>query len=654
MPRLSPIQTNFTSGEISPRLEGRVDFEKYFDGCSILHDFILHPHGGIKRRPGSYFAAEVKNSANVTRVIPFVFNAEQSYIIELGNLYMRFYKDGGQITNLGAPVEIVTPYTSAQLWDIQFCQSADTMYLVHNSHKPRVLTRTSDISWSLNTITFTDGPYLKQNDTATTITPSATSGSITLTASASLFQAAHVGALFRLQHSTTWGHAVITSYTSPTLVNASVLVNFGALTATAIWREGAWSDVRGYPGSVTFYEDRLIFAGSAYSPTTLWGSASGDYENMTPGTADDDAIDYTIASRQVNVVRWLAPTTKLIVGTFGGEFSVSSTNGAPLSPTNVSISPQSSYGTNGIQPAQAGNTVLYMQRAGKKMREMTYSWEINGFQSEDVTILSEHITGDGIDDIAYQQEPDSIVWLVRADGVLIGMTYERSHKVVGWHRHSIGGDGIVESIAVIPEGAGDVLWMVVRRTINGVSKRYIEFLDSDIWANSTLFGWNQLQTDCALVYVGTPTTNLTGLSHLEGKTVKILADGATHPDKVVTSGAIQLDYAASEVEVGLYYESVLKTVRPEGGIPGNTGQGKKKRWNEVIVRFYETLGGKVNGDIIPYRSAGDPMDHPPPVFTGDKRITNLGWDTDGQIEVIQDQPLPMSILMISGTLTINE
>ena len=654
MPRLSPIQTNFTSGEISPRLEGRVDFEKYFDGCSILHDFLIHPHGGIKRRPGSYFAAEAKDSANITRVIPFVFNAEQSYIIELGNLYMRFYKDGGQILNLGTPVEIVTPYTSAQLWDIQFCQSADTMYLVHNSHKPRVLTRTSDIAWSLNTITFTDGPYLKQNDTATTITPSATTGSITLTASASLFQATHVGAFFRLLHGSTWGYAVVTAYTSPTIVNATVLTTFGAITATALWREGAWSDVRGYPGSVTFYEDRLIFAGSTYSPTTLWGSASGDYENMTPGTADDDAIDYTIASRQVNVVRWLAPTTKLIVGTFGGEFSVSSTNGAPLSPTNVSISPQSSYGTNGIQPAQAGNTVLYMQRAGKKMREMMYSWEINGFQSEDVTILSEHITGDGIDDIAYQQEPDSIVWSVRADGVLVGMTYEKSHKVIGWHRHFIGGEGIVESIAVVPEGAGDVLWMVVRRTINGASKRYIEFLDSDIWANSTLFGWNQLQTDCALVYVGTPITNLGGLSHLEGKTVKILADGATHPDKVVTAGSIQLDYAASEIEVGLHYESVLKTVRPEGGIPGNTGQGKKKRWNEVIVRFYETLGGKVNGDIIPYRSAGDPMDKPPPVFTGDKRVTNLGWDTDGYIEIIQDQPLPMSILMISGTLTVNE
>lgn len=649
MARVTPIQTNFTSGELSPRLDGRVDFEKYYNGCKRLENFIVHPHGGATRRSGTHFVSEVKDSSKKARLIPFEFNVEQAYVLEFGDLYMRVYKDQGVV---GAPYEIATPYLEAELFEIDFVQSADTMYIVHGNHAPRKLTRAGHESWALTQITFIDGPYLPNNTTATTITPSGTSGTITLTASAALFQAGHIGSYWQINLGPGPGYVKVTGYTDTTHVTATVEETLGGTTATTDWDEGAWSDVRGYPRTVTFYQNRLMFGGTSNSPQTVWGSKSSDYENMTAGANDADAIVYTIVSRQVNVIRWMAPTRSLVIGTSGGEFTMSSGANGPITPSSVSVKSESTFGSSDVRPVQIGNSVLYVQRSGKKLREARYNYDDDAYVSHDLTILSEHITGAGITNIAYQQEPDSLVWATRSDGWLIGLTYERPQEVVAWHKHYLGGE--IESIASIPADGYDEMWVVVKRTIDGSVKRYVEFFDPGEWAGSSQFQWNSLNTDSALTYSGAATSSVTGLDHLEGETVKVLVDGATHPDAVVTSGAITLNDSYTEVEVGLGYTSTLQTIRPEAGSASGTAQGKKKRWNEVIVYLYESLGISINGDVVPFRTSADEMNEPPGLYTGIKRVTNLGFDRDGHVTIVQAQPLPSTILMISGTLNVTD
>lgn len=724
MPRISPVYTNFTSGELSPRLEGRVDFAKYYNGVKTLENFIVLPHGGVKRRAGTHHVAEVKDSTKSTRLIPFEFNTDQAYIIEMGDTYFRFFKDNGVIneatqvitgitqaspavvTIAGHPYsngdvvdiasitgmtelngkrftvankatdtfeltgedstaytayssggtaarvyEIATPYLEADLFQVQFVQSADTMYFVHPSYAPRKLTRTGHTSWTLTTVTFIDGPYQDDNITATTMNPSVSTGTGTLTASVAYFNANMVGGYFKLHG----GYALVTAYTSTTVVDITIQATLSATTATTVWAEGSWSDYRGYPAAIVFYEQRLMFAGSTNQPQTIWGSVSADFENMKAGVETDDAIIYTIASNKVNVIRWLASAGRLIVGTAGGEFTVTSTSDAPLSPSNVSVKKQTSYGSSSIPPIQIRNIVIFVQRAGRKLREFFFRFEQDSYVAPDITILSEHITKPSITSLDYKQESDSLVWAVRSDGKLLSMTYERDQDVIAWARQIFGGsfgtgNAVCESIASIPIADRDQSWVITKRTINDATVRYVEYMDEKQWDGATSFQWDDLNTDSALTYDGSAITTVTGLNHLEGETVKIIADGSLHPDKTVVSGSVTLDRSASEIEVGLSYTSTLKTLRPDIQQPLNTIQGKSKRWNEVIVRFHETLGGKINGDPIDYRTSADEMDQAPALFTGDKRISNLGYDKEGQNTITQDTPLPMSIIMITGTL----
>jgi hypothetical protein len=418
-------------------------------------------------------------------------------------------------------------------------------------------------------------------------------------------------------------------------------VDHQLLTSTFSWREGCWSPKHGYPRAITFFEGRLWFAGSKDQPQTVWGSTSDDFTLFEPSTADDGALQFTIGSDQVNVIQWIAPSTQLIIGTLAAEFKLSGGANNIVTPTTISIKSPTAYGSKQIRPVRVGNSIIFVQRAGKKVREYTYSLEIDNFSAEDLAILAEHITGDGIIDTAYQQEPDSIIWFVRSDGTLLGLTYNRYHKVVGWHRHPI--TGSVESLCVIPsaDGSRDELWAVISRTIDGGTKRYIEYIDPDT------------NTDSALTYSGSAVTTLAGLEHLEGETVAIVGDGAVYPSEVVTDGKITIDPSAEEIEIGIAYTSYLKTMRAEVETRGGTSQGRRKRWAKVQVRVYETLGAKILGETIPFRSAADDMDEPPPLFTGIIEKINLGWDLDGQIEISQEQPLPMTILSIMGIIEIN-
>jgi hypothetical protein len=663
MPRTTLALTSFVSGEFSAKLDGRTDFAKYQTSCKTLENFLIHPQGAATRRVGTQFISEIKDSTKKTRLIPFEFSTTQTYILEFGNQYIRFYKDKGQILSGGSAYEISSPYLEAELFDIKFAQSADVMYLVHPNHETSKLSRTGHTSWSLDEVEFTDGPYLAVNTTSTTMSPSATTGNgITITASANTFVSTDVGRLINFSN----GYAKITAFSSATSVTADVKDDFDTTSANTDWKLGAFSDTTGHPSCVSFFEQRLVFAGTSSEPQTLYFSKSGDYENMTAGTNADDAMVYTIASNQVNVIRFLKTQRTLIVGTVGGEFTVSADGtDAAVTPTNITIKRQSSYGSANVDAIPAGNATLFLQRAKRKIRELSYNFDVDGYQAADLTILNDVVTKTGINEMSYQQSPDSILWCVRDDGVLAGLTYLRGEEVIAWHRHILGGsfgDGnaVVESVASISgELNEDELWVIVKRTINGATKRYVECFAQFDFDETTPTDFRFL--DSHLTYSGSATTTLSGLGHLEGQTVSILADGATHPNKVVSSGSITLDRQTEKAVVGLSYDSVLQTMRIEGGAAEGTSQGKTKRISKVVLRLFETVGVKVgpsldNLEAIPFRTSSDPMDTPVSTFiAGDKEIEfNDDFNSDGFIFIKQDQALPCSILAIYPTLVTSD
>ena len=427
---------SFTAGEMSDSMQGRTDFAKYFSAASRIENFVVLPHGPITRRPGTYFVSEVKTSSAKTRLIPFTFSTTQTYILEFGNQYIRFYKDDGQITSGGSAYEISSPYTTAQLFNLKFAQSADVMYICNENHAVRKLSRTGHTSWSLTEVEFTDGPYLDSNTTSTTMTPSGTTGNITITASASAFVSTDVNRFINFSN----GYAKITGFTSATVVSATVKDDFDNTNAVTNWKLGAFSETTGHPSCVSFFEQRLVFSATSQQPQTMFFSKSGDYENMTSGTNDDNAMVYTIASNQVNAIQAMKATRTLIVMTTGGEYAVSS--GAAqdaITPTNINIRKQSNYGSAGVDALSIGNATIFLQRAKRKIRELAYNFDTDGYTAPDLTILADHISESGLTDMSYQQEPYSVVWAVRADGQLAGLTYNRLENVVAWHRHIFGG-----------------------------------------------------------------------------------------------------------------------------------------------------------------------------------------------------------------------
>ena len=456
------------------------------------------------------------------------------------------------------------------------------------------------------------------------------------------------------RYAATWGVVLITSVTSSTVAVGKIvseLPKAATSSPTYAWAYGAWSNDVGYPSKVAFYKSRLCFAGR----NKLWFSVSSDYENFTPmsdgyAVQADDAINVQIEADSTNVIQWLAASSSLLIGTAGNEFSCSpSTTTSSFGPDNIQIVQESRYGSKGVNTTIVGDTVLFVQRAGRKVRAVTADYQSGTYSSVDLSVIAEHITTTGIVDFTWQQEPDYVVWVALSNGGLVGLTYNSEQEVIAWHRHDVG--GIVEAVSSIPDPSGnrDDLWMVVRRTINGSTKRYVEYMHATWDAYTESLG-KAFYVDCGLSYSGSPTTTLSGLGHLEGKTVSILTDGAVHPDRVVTSGAISLEWQASNASVGLPFTSELITLPIEAGGTAGTAQSKIKRVSEMAIRFVNTLGGKsgIEGgnylDTIPSRDYHDLMDQGPGAFTDDRKLVMPSqYDTNACIRVVQDQPLPMTI-----------
>ena len=584
-------------------------------------------------------------------------------------------------------VEVGTPWAEDKLFVVNGPQSADVLYLFHEDNRTFKLIRRSHVDWSLERVDWLDGPYLDENVTSTTLTPSGTSDIVTVTASSTDgindnrgFLSTDLDRMVRIKNDSappsgsplTWGWGIIVGVTSDTVVDVQVKKAWVGDQATTTWRLGAWSGTTGWPQTGVFFEQRLYVAATSFQPQNFWASQTADYENMTPDDfedtiEDDDALTYELAANDVNAIKWMsAGEDVLVLGTAGGQW-VPKSSGVVLTPNDLVARRQTTDRTADLQPVRVNNVVLFIQRALRKVMEFGFAFEVEGYKSQDMTRLAQHVTRSGLKGMAFAQEPDSVVWANRTDGTLLSMTYRRDEDVVGWARHALGGNGAVESIEVIPgaDGGGQVrssadrdeVWLLVRRNIDGQTKRYIEVMEG--YYDDADDQEDAYYADSLITYDGVLTTTIAGLDHLEGETVKIWADGSVRPDKVVSSGQITLDLAASVAQIGLGYTHRGKTLKVSAGNPAGTPVGKRKRVTAltfVLLNCHTLKYGEADGTLIErdFRQVEDETDTAVPLFTGELIVPFPGdWRDDARIVFESDAPAPFTLLAIAPDIELN-
>lgn len=440
--------------------------------------------------------------------------------------------------------------------------------------------------------------------------------------------------------------------------------------AAGAWslESSAWSDALGWPSAVVLYEGRLYFAGSSSFPQTIWGSVIDDFFTFSTGPNDDDAVQFSLVDSGGNItlnrIRWLMPAENMLVGTTHGEYRLIGSGDDPLTPrTPPRVRVQSTFGSDTVQPLKVGAAILFAQRQGSKVREMAFDERTSTtFVARDITVLASHLLQESrIVELAYQQEPLSMVWGVRRDGVGLPLTYDLSEQVVGWSR--ITTQGRLESVATIPHPLANAhqVWFSVQRTIGASVTRFIEYLDTeaemtfpeaviDPETGETIDSWQGLTVDAGVVWSGNSAT-ITGLGHLEGEVVQVVANGAVFPETTVAGAQVTVSQPVQRAFVGLGYSARGKTLPPEVPVRG-TSQRSRKRWVEVTARLYQSLCLVLNGNRLTFRTAAMPMDQGLPPFTGDKRVVTLGWSTDAGLTFVADQPVPCTLLGLIGVLDV--
>lgn len=430
--------------------------------------------------------------------------------------------------------------------------------------------------------------------------------------------------------------------------SASVLEWLGAESRnnkpTIFWTEPAFSGERGYPRAVAMHEQRLCFGGTIHQPNSVWGSAIDDFENFQKGTTASDAFQFTLAASEGNRINWMYSQSQLLIGTSGDEWTIGSADSsASLSATNVQANRQSSYGSKYMRAALVNDVLLFVQRNGRKVRELVYELNKDGWVAPDLTLLAEHITTGEIVEVAYQQQPDAVLWCVRGDGTLIAMTYERDQKVVGWHRHTIADNADVESVATIyGNGTEDEVWMVVKRTVYGQDYRTIErfpllwrkFIDEQ-----TTNSWRYLDGWSAFTS-GAAGRTITGLDRFNGKTVTVVQEGQSPATRTVASGSITVPAAAAGY-VGLPYTSTLTPMKLDMDLEDGSSQGRKKRIHKIIARLYKSRGGEIRTNNGEWYALADTLS------TGDQKMILAGaFGIDADVTLRQTAPYPMAVIAL--------
>ena len=815
---------SLNAGKMTPLIDARSDTQKYSSGCRELQNMIPRIYGPVERRPGTKRIADCHDDNVKSKMVPFVYSSEIAYDIEFSDQIINVYYQGTLIEG-----NIAAPYLEADLFQLQFNQSADVMWIVHPSYAPRKLSRVSASDFTLAKISFENGPFTKRNDLANgddvtikatgytvasatlgvaeagiftitsttdisslfptnkrfyvtdstgnddaytvysasyasptlTIRPNeavATSDSdgeimvddatVTLTASSPTFQSNHTDALFKLTHkrakvvtkgsgtetgvigepidvkgnwtfTTTgnWDATVeiqrladgtnwetfrsyvstitdgqgsanalkteieeedgvqlrvnvveytagtitmsltvnsstqdsifkITEYSTTTSVSATAIVAAPENGTTKRWAEGSWSDAKGWPTTIAFFEERAIYGFTNSDGQTIWLSGTNDFEDFEAGVNDNNSFAITIGT--ANRGRWVSSMDALAVGMSGDEWRVrSSALDQPLTPSDFSIKRQTKFGSTNIQALAVNEAIIFIDSVARKIREYAFSDPRQKFVSPDLTALAEDITSGGITSMAVQTNPDNIVWFTIANSpYLISMTYEREQNAIAFSEHPIAG-GITESVSVKPGTSEDVITLTVKRTINGLTKRTIEEMQPRDWGLDT----NIYFVDGGVISTH-GTTTMASLDHLEGETVQVIVDGARQADKTVSGGQITIDKAGTRAVAGLGYEYKVSPMRLD--VNGKT-YGSVKKISSVEISFYKTLfakyGDGVTQNEIKWRTTEN-YDGPPELFTGTKggddgRLTfDGGFSTEDNMVISGSEPYPCTVRAI--------
>ena len=671
MSNIRTYKASFAGGEVSPLMYGRIDDAKFQSGVALMRNFIATPQGPAENRPGTAYVREVKDSTKKVRLIPFTYSTTQTMVIELGAGYFRFHTNGATLLSGGSPYEVVNTYAEADLFDIHYVQSNDVLTLTHPGYPPKELRRLGATNWTLTTISFS-APISAPSIVSTTaagytvakysytyvVTSVASDGvsesapSAVSTVSANLLEtgctvtihwSAVTGAagyrVYKLQGGV-YGYIGRTS-SEVYIIDDNIAPDMAVTPPTYDAVFGATGD---YPGAVSYAEQRRCFAGTLNSPQKMWMTRSGTESDMSYSLPikDSDRIAFSVAAREANTIRHIVPLSQIILLTSAAEWRVTSVNSDAITPTSISVKPQSYVGASNVQPIIVNNSLIYAAARGGHVREMGYSWQSNGFVTGDLSLRAVHLfDGFTVADMAFAKAPRQILWFVSSNGKLLGLTYVPEQEIGSWHQHDT--DGTFESCTVVAEGNEDVLYVIVRRLINGTYTRFVERMATRLIGDQV----DCFFVDCGITYDGAPATSISGLDWLEGKTVSILADGAVHPQRTVSSGAVTLDVAASVVQIGLPITSDLQTLPASMQIDGY-GQGRTKNVNRAWLRVYKSSGIFIGPDENNLTEAKqrttEPYGTPPALKTDEiQLVLTPTWGATGQVFIRQQDPLPLTI-----------
>jgi hypothetical protein len=661
MARFVTMQTNFTAGELDPLIRARNDLKSYGNALEKATNVVCQPQGGITRRPGTRYVTALPNSGtesagNGSRLVSFEFSTSDSYMLCFTHNRMYVFKNGALVSNIngtGNPY-LVTTVGSSVLNEMCWTQSADTLIVTHETINPvKIVRGGSDSSWTASSLAFTSVPKyaftIAYSNPAATLTPSAVSGKITLTASASVFTSGHVGQYI---NATPQGRAKIVEYVSGTVVNAVTEFPFFASTAIASgdWQletgyEDVWSSTKGYPRSVTFHQGRLYFGGSKTRPSTIWGSRVGQFFDFEPTEGfDDDAVEATLDTNTFNAIVDIISGRDLQIFTTGGEFYVPQQGLEPITPTSFFVN---SAGRNGSKPGvrvqllDAGT--LFIQRQGKALSEVSFSDTQLTYITSKISLLSGHLLK-GPKRMALRKAVDTdendLLLIVNAtDGTIAAYSLLRAENVIAPSEFITSG-GEFQEIGV------DIttIYSVVKRTINGVVQYYVERFD------------NTLLTDSA--QSGGAISSLT-VSHLVGKTANLLLDGLVQADEIIGSGGtVTLPRASTtSYEIGLPIAVEARTMPVDVKLQTGTRVGFKKRIVEVNALVLETQHMKINGVEVPFRSFDTVgiLDTDIPEFTGTKVLHGiLGYSNEAKITITQVYPLKFTLLGMEYKIAVHQ
>lgn len=761
---LKALQPSFAGGEIAPDLLARVDTAKWQVGVARALNVFVRPYGGLSTRPGLRFVAEVKDSTAPTRLIPFQFNTEQTYALEVGGGYIRFHRDTGQIvegnqaigsataanpvavsanghgyangdevfisgvvgmtelngrnfrvanatansftlrgldgvdidgTNYGAYVsggsvarvyEIATPYLASEVFDIGYVQSNDVMYLCHPNHAVRKLSRTGDTAWTLETVTFQPGiaaPVLisvtADNDgtipnnriivygyVVSAIDADTGEESLPSSFGTAANDLTFAGAKNEVVWSAVPNASRYVIYREESGVYGFVGEAIGTmfvdrniapdLSDTPQTGRNPFAGAGNYPSVTTIHQERLSFGQTRDRPQTIWFSSSANFENFNVSvpTKDDDAIEITLAARQVNEIRSMVSLEDLIIFTSGAEWRLNAPNDGVLTPSNRAARAQTYHGASKVPPVVIGNTVLFIQDKGSVVRDLAYSFESDGYRGNDLTIFAPHLFRNRmLLDWCYAQAPYKLVQAVRDDGALLTLAYLREHQVWGWSEYRTAGK--FKSVCAISEGNADAVYAIVEREVKGRRVQYVERFDDRAFETIE----DAVCVDSALSYDGPAAARLGNLWHLEGEEVVALADGNVVKNLTVRDGSVTLPNAASKVHLGLPYTCDIQTLPLDlGSLSGSgTVMGRQKRIGELTLRVQEARGvfaGPSFDKLDEWKQRStEAYGEAIRLFTGDVSMdVPPEWNDQGIVCIRQADPLPLTLLAIAPEVDI--